>query len=90
MSFEKKRKITHAKDQEFVRYMPKGASRSNSPLLLANSFCIDFYELYKESEERKEKLEKGDSLADMIKRKKQRDEVQAKQEKAVDASTARK
>lgn len=50
--------------QFYKRSLPQGASRSMSPYLLANTFQVDFYDLYrnimeqkdKEKEERKEKL----------------------------------
>lgn len=34
--------------------LPNGASKSMSPLLLANTFQVDFYELYKNLTEMKE------------------------------------
>lgn len=34
-------------DKEMPRFAPKGAAISMSPCLLANSFSVDFYQLYK-------------------------------------------
>ena len=43
-------------DKEMPKFAPKGAAVSMSPCLLANSFWVDFYELYKQQ------FEEGDQI----------------------------
>jgi hypothetical protein len=44
------------------RSVPQGAAKSMSPYLLANSFQLDFYELYRAVSDQKEKLKKERQL----------------------------
>ena len=55
-------------DKSLPKYAPKGAAVSMSPWLLANSFWVDFYELYKQQ------LEEGEEMVqEVMKRAKNRD-----------------
>lgn len=50
-------------DKALPKYAPKGAAISMSPWLLANTFWVDFYELYKQQ------LDEGDEMIqNMLKR----------------------
>lgn len=49
-------KLYNILDRSLSRYTPKNVAVSMSPCLLANSFCADFYELYKQH------LDEGDEL----------------------------
>ena len=60
-------------DKSLSRYTPKGAAVSMSPWLLANSFCVDFYELYKQH------LDEGDELIqNVMKRQEEKDDKEEK------------
>lgn len=60
-------------DSSLPKYAPKGAAVSMSPCLLANSFCVDFYELYKQQ------IDEGDHIIqDILKRAENKDILENK------------
>lgn len=54
------------RDFQFKK-LPQGASKSMSPYLLANTFKVDFYDLYRGVEEQKEKAKQEKSIRKMQK-----------------------
>eukprot|EP00347_Sterkiella_histriomuscorum_P000414 403375956 len=52
----------------YLRANPQGASKSMSPYLLANTFKVDFYDLYRGVQDRKDKIKKEKKLKNLQKK----------------------
>ena len=71
-------------DKEMPKFAPKGAAVSMSPCLLANTFCVDFYQLYKQQFDEGDKIiqdlvHKSESLEEIEEKRVEKIRMQARE-----------